>query len=401
MEFVMPINLHRGDIVAGKKGTYRITTSDSFDGGQSKGYFVEDAAGTKLFLKMFKEPTSRNPCASEFVIRQKALMKKLGEIPDFVCRDVEFFESKGVFYKVSERMNGISLQTRLDEAAANSDSEFWSQSERQISASVLAFTIAEIHHHGIAHLDLKPDNCYLAQRRIHSTGDLRLVIRLLDFDGAIIEGAPVPDGILGTPNYWSPEHIKPDVFGRPGKHSDVFTLGIMLYQVLARRYPFVSRGGFLSRAADPPRKFAPWISQPVADIIWRAIDPQPSGRPAAREIHEVLIRREVPEPPTPEPSKTSDRVVLIAKGRRVRFWKDAVLGRDSVRGISGYEYVDRYQARIFHNATGWVISPFEKTKNPTRLNGVALEATKRYPLREGDVIQVGRLSVTVEFEAAK
>ena len=55
---------------------------------------------------------------------------KLAEIPDFVCQDVEFFESLGTFYKVSERMIGETLKDRLNRAAASSNPELWSQADR-------------------------------------------------------------------------------------------------------------------------------------------------------------------------------------------------------------------------------------------------------------------------------
>lgn len=398
----MPKVLHENDIVHGNKGTYRVVDNKSFEGGQGIGYFVENESDTKLFLKMFMEPTARNPNAKDFVNRQQVLLKKLAEIPDFVCQDIEFFETGGIFYKVSERMEGITLQDRLDQAAANPTPEFWPQTNRQVNATVLAFTIAQIHEHGLAHLDLKPENCFLAERVIEATGQKRLIVRLLDFDGAMVAGAPEPFPILGTPNYWSPEHVEPAKFGQPGQHSDVFTLGIMLYELLARRYPFVSERNFLSQAAEHPRKVAPWLPDHIADIMWQAINPQPAARPKAQEIHQALIRRKT-EPPAlkpPVPDRKLMRVALITPSRRIRFWegKDPVLGRDTLRGIAGYQDVSRYQARIFKDASGWVITSLGSPTHSTKLNGSVIESGTRYPLGEGDVIEIGRLSVTVAFE---
>ena len=57
------------------------------------------------------------------------------------------------------------------------------------------------------------------------------------------------------------------------------------------------------------------------------------------------------------------------------------------------------QARIFEKDTGeWVISPLGETTNPTRLNGIELQERKRYPIREGDTIEVGKLRMKIEFE---
>ena len=173
------------------------------------------------------------------------------------------------------------------------------------------------------------------------------MIRLLDFDGALVDGAPPPVRILGTANYWSPEHQAPDTFGRPSKASDVFTLGIMLYQILGRKVSLRIGAGFMTRAWEHPSKLAPWLSPSASDAIWRALSPRPSERPGAKDIHATLLEKPSKEPVksvSKEPPNAPLRVALLAPGRRIRFWQDAVLSRENLRGISGYEYVSRYQA---------------------------------------------------------
>jgi hypothetical protein len=101
-----------------------------------------------------------------------------------------------------------------------------------------------------------------------------------------------------------------------------------------------------------------------------------------------------PEPPPDE----FRRVVLSSGRRRVRFWKESVFGRDAVRGIEGYESVSRSQARFIKDGTGWVIAPLAGASNPTRVNGAVLAVGKRYPLREGDILAVGRFQATIGFE---
>lgn len=400
----MPVNLHRGGSVVSATDRYTVETDDLFEGGQSKGYLVRDTAGHKLFLKMFVEPTARSPYARLFVERQLALVEKLSTVPDFVCRDVDFFEYKRVYYKVMERMEGVTLQDRLDTAAAHrAEPEYWPQSDRILNGKVLAYSIAEIHKHGLVHLDLKPDNCYLASRTIEVTGASRLVVRLLDFDGGLVDGAPPPRHIIGTANYWSPEHVKPAVFGAPGAHSDVFTLGIILYQILARRYPYVSERGYLTRAAERPKKVAPWLAPGVSDAIWHALSPSPADRPTARDLHNALRGT---ERTLSSAVDKETRVVLVAPGtagtpsRRIRFWKAEPLGRDKLRGVPGYEYVAERQARIFQDGSGWVISPLATPANPTKLNDVMMESGKRYHLKEGDRITIGKLTLTVMFEVS-
>ena len=60
--------------------------------------------------------------------------------------------------------------------------------------------------------------------------------------------------------------------------------------------------------------------------------------------------------------------------------------------------MNQYQARIFRDASGWVICPAARTTNPVIMDHAHLEPGKRYPLRDGGVLTIGRLSLAVRFE---
>lgn len=370
-------------------------------GGQATCFYVQDQNGVELFMKMFTEVTALSPEAAEFVERQAHLLRILHETSDFVCVDLDFFMKDGCFCKVSELMTGDTLEDRLDRAA---DGHTWGQEDRLLNASVLAFTVAEIHDQGLAHLDLKPENCFLAERVIRSTGERKPVVKLLDFDGALIEGAPLPPTYLGTVNYWSPEHTPGRAGYPPGKAADVFTLGVMLYEVLANRYPFRDPSGYLHREAPHPREVAPWLPEGVSEVMWHCLAPVPDDRPTSREVHQVLLgTAEVParlrtaavaHPPLAAPT----RLALVADERRIRFWKDDTLTRAGVRGLPGYEYVDREQARIRRSAEGFWAAHVPEATNATLLNGAALASEAWSPLGQGDILEVGPFRVQVEME---
>lgn len=404
----MPKPLRLGDSITGKKGAYLVVSSESFDGGQAKGYYVEDQAGKKLFLKMFMEPTALSENAMEFVARQEALITRLEPIPDFVCRDVEFFEHGRVFYKVSERVHGTTLQQKLDNAGSSDDREYWSQEDRRVNSSVFAYALSKLHESGIAHLDLKPDNIILDERFIEAIGQTASIAKLVDFDGAFVVGAPRAE-TMGTKPYLTPEHLRPAEYGEAGTHSDVFQMGIILYQLLARRFPFHTETGLFSRAAEHPCKVMPELPSEIGNVIWACLNPRPEDRPRADEVHRVLISVPSAAPPdvligegVPTSEKVSpptERVVLHAPGRKFRYWKDMVLARSTLRGVDGYDFVDETQARIFPDEGHWYICHLSGAMNRTRVNGVPIEPGVRHRLEKGDVVSVGpKLKLTVGFE---
>ncbi|MFT4039090.1 MAG: protein kinase [Thermomicrobiales bacterium] len=371
-------------------------------GGQARSYFVRNAEGEALFLKMFMEPTALSEDAEEFRQRQATLVRRLDAIPLFVCRDIEFFEERRTFYKVSERINGDTLQQKLDQAAEHGAAEHWPQDERRISAAIIAYALIQLHGQRIAHLDLKPDNILLQDLVIESTGGTRPVAKLVDFDGAFVDGTPRA-ATMGTQAYMSPEHVRPGEYGEASYPADVFQLGIILYQLLARRHPFTDPDDMFTRAALHPCEAWPALPQPIGDILWRALSPLPEDRPTVKEFHAVLLStRDAKPEPAPEPvfsAPPTERLALLVDGRKFRFWKDDLLQRSKLRGIAGYEYLSDPQARLFPRGGGWSLTHANGATNPTRVNGAALAPGEVRPLLAGDVVSVGPvLKLTVAFE---
>jgi serine/threonine protein kinase len=141
-----------------------------------------------------------------------------------------------------------------------------------------------IHSQGVVHRDLKPENVMV---------DAEDRIKLIDFGIAAHSGArrltfAKLSQTMGTPDYISPEQVK----GKRGDaRSDIYALGVMLYEMLTGKVPFTGSNAFLimnDRLLNnpvPPREIDPQISPQLQEIIYRALERDPSNRyPSAREI---------------------------------------------------------------------------------------------------------------------
>jgi serine/threonine protein kinase len=191
-------------------------------------------------------------------------------------------------YMVMEWLDGRLLRAVLNER------------KKLPAARAIALTIAigraleHIHAEGVVHRDLKPENIMV------DDGDH---IRLIDFGIAANAGARRLtfanfSTTMGTPDYISPEQVR----GRRGDaRSDVYALGVMLYEMLTGRVPFSGPNPFavmndrLLNQPIPPRTLDPTLSPELQEILYRALEREPKNRYAsAREfIHDLEHPNEV------------------------------------------------------------------------------------------------------------
>ena len=148
--------------------------------------------------------------------------------------------------------------------------------------------LAAAHDRRVLHRDLKPDNVLLAPAwQYFGPG----AVKLSDFGVAEIlsDDARSSSGIVGTPEYLAPEQL---VTGAGDLPADVYSAGILLYELLAGCTPFAGPGtgyavAYRHVTSEPPRLPVP---APVRDAIAGLLAKDPGRRPTAREAAAQLRR---------------------------------------------------------------------------------------------------------------
>jgi serine/threonine protein kinase len=134
-----------------------------------------------------------------------------------------------------------------------------------------------IHSHGVIHRDLKPENIMI---------DADDNIKIIDFGISANIGArritfaKLTD-TMGTPDYISPEQVKG---GRGDARSDVYAVGVMLYEMVTGSVPFTGSNAFvimndrLLNDPVPPRVLNPDLSPQLQEVLYRALERNPRNR---------------------------------------------------------------------------------------------------------------------------
>jgi serine/threonine protein kinase len=157
--------------------------------------------------------------------------------------------------------------------------------ERAIKLTLgICRALEHAHAHGVVHRDLKPENVMV---------DSEDNVRLIDFGIAASAGSRRLtfanfSQSMGTPDYISPEQVR----GKRGDaRSDIYSLGILLYEMLTGRVPFSGPNPFavmndrLINQPVPPRTLDPTISPQLQEILYRALEREPKNRyPTIREF---------------------------------------------------------------------------------------------------------------------
>ncbi|MGH9937069.1 MAG: serine/threonine-protein kinase, partial [Blastocatellia bacterium] len=221
-------------IVAGARLEHYEIISPLGAGGMGEVYLAEDTRlGRKVALKLLPKEFTRH---AERVRRfeQEARAASATNHPN-ILTIFEIGEAAGERYIATEFVDGQTLRERLN------GERLAPPAALEITAQIAA-ALAAAHEAGIVHRDIKPENVMLRRDGIVKVLDFGLAKLTERRPDAIDREAPTiakvntdPGTVMGTANYMSPEQARGlEVDAR----SDIFSLGVTLYEMLAGRTPF-------------------------------------------------------------------------------------------------------------------------------------------------------------------
>jgi serine/threonine-protein kinase len=246
---------------------------------------LQQPLGRKVAIKALKSTISPASSFASSLEREARILAEL--LHPNIAALLDFVKTSDQMYLVLEYISGFSLADVLAKKH-----KLRPEVVAALGAQV-ARALAHVHERGVVHRDIKPANLIIDRR-----GDVKLVdfgIAQRERDSATSEALTLSrEPLFGTPAYMAPEQLLGDV-ALPA--SDLFSLGVVLYQCLAAAKPFdreADRQGDAGRATglrtrrDPPvplRARVADVPRVIERLIMSCLEKNPDDRPAsAREV---------------------------------------------------------------------------------------------------------------------
>ncbi len=245
-------------------------------GGMGSVYDVEDVTVGKRYVLKTLHPQliARQDLAKRMEAEARALAKlQHPNIVDVVTAGVTTDEVRMPFY-VMERLNGQNLRVVIEKKGGLEVAHCY-----RIAIDVLD-ALEHAHENAVIHRDVKPENIFL-HRNVNGTTITKLldfgIMRLLDRKASHTQGK-----FIGTLRYASPEQI---FGGDLGPQTDIYSLAVVLYEMLAGRGPFDDVGDAYAigaaHAQRPPPPLSQFVALPKAleNLVMCALAKAPRDRP--------------------------------------------------------------------------------------------------------------------------
>jgi serine/threonine-protein kinase len=356
----------------------------------------------RVVLKVMSEELANEATAKKRFLKEAQILSKLRH--RHITRFFEFIARDTGAVLVMEFVEGTAVDKLLAEKKCLPVETAVSICQNLLEALVYA------HNRNIIHRDIKPANLIFQPSGLVKVTDFGIAKMREGSGGGQGQTVLTKSGfLLGTPHYMSPEQIREPKDA--GAKSDVYSSGVLLYEMLTGSLPFNSRS--LPKLIDAiyrgektlPSAMRPEIDKELEGIVLRSMEPDQARRfGSAREFYEALeewvaIRPLVP--PSAGAAAPTVKAPPVAPAAAPLRWQivhtngsemheipgdDALVGRDRSCGIVlAHPAVSRRHAR-FLLAGGQLVLEDLKSANGTFVNNNRIE---RASVGNGDVIRFG------------
>ena len=277
-------------MIGGVVGNYKIVEQIG-EGGMGAVYRgVDVMLDRPAAIKCLRPDVSGNPQLLQRFRNEAAALAKLNH--PGIATLYAFFRHQDDHFMAMEFVEGRALDVLLHPQRALSVEQAVGIFRQVLDA------IDHAHRLGILHRDIKPANIIVSDSGVAKVTDFGIA-RILGEAGLTRAG-----NMIGTIEYIAPERIK----GIPADaRSDVYSLGMVLYEMLSGHSPFRARSEYdlmkahMEKAPTPLRNVVPSVSEPVAGVVMQALAKTPEERPPAaavfrEQLDAALYERVAPVP---------------------------------------------------------------------------------------------------------
>ena len=282
-------------------------------GGMGEVYLAEDERlRRRVALKVISADLALDPTAGKRLLREARAAATL-EHPN-ICRVYEVGEADGRSFIAMQYVEGETLAARMKQAPL----------ELAAAAAVgaqVANALAEAHRHGIVHRDIKPQNVMLSAANQATVLDFGLAKSAAEGGAAVdtVTELSAAGVVSGTLSYMSPEQARGEAVD---ERSDVFSFGILLYELVAGTHPFAHAAWADTLSAiltRDPRPIAIDIPSELRRILRKCLEKDRARRYQTMRDAAIDLENLAQEMPGPSshalpPQRRSRRTVAIGAG---------------------------------------------------------------------------------------
>ena len=241
-------------------------------GGMGEVYLAEDTQlGRRVAIKLLPPETISDEHARKRLVREARAAATLDH-PN-ICSIYEVDEADGRSFIAMQYVEGETLDLKLKRKSLE-------LKESLTIASQIADALVEAHAHGIIHRDIKPGNIMITSRGQAKVMDFGLakVIPLSDLVRSEAETEALlstPGAILGTVPYMSPEQVRGEALDA---RSDIFSFGVVLYEMLSGRQPFTNESAaatvsaILTHEPQPLARYCANVPEELQRIVRKCLE---------------------------------------------------------------------------------------------------------------------------------